>query len=127
MNTSTPLVDNAAYSFEITDDKATQGDARFEIAMGRTSSEAANNNRGLHITMTPNPATDAVTINYLNVKKETIRVSITDMKGVTVYSNEWKDKQNGNVTVNLEKFAAGVYMVEVTAGGNKVVNKLIKE
>lgn len=127
LNTSTPLVDNAAYSFEITEDKATQGDARFEIAMGRTSSEAANNNRGLHITMTPNPATDAVTINYLNVKKETIRVSITDMKGVTVYSNEWKDKQNGNMTVNLEKFAAGVYMVEVTAGGNKLVNKLIKE
>lgn len=82
------------------------------------SNDAFSNKK---ISIYPNPAT-----NILNISLEenaTIeRVTITDISGKKVM------EQDGNVsTVNIERLANGMYVLEVISGGNKMVEKFIKE
>ena len=50
-----------------------------------------------------------------------------DMSGVNVYGENLGVQQKGTVTVPLNKLASGIYMVELTSGNRKVVQRLIKE
>ena len=82
----------------------------------------ANNNfeKNNKINVYPNPAT-----NILNISLEentTIdRLTITDISGKKIL------EQVGNATiVNIESLAKGMYVLEVFANGNKMVNKFIK-
>jgi hypothetical protein len=118
------LQQGTEYRFTISTDKTTQGDARFELSM-----EPAKvvSNKGLQVTMTPNPATDEVTIGFTSGKADEVSVRVLDLSGVSVYNQNLGIKQNGNVSVQLSSFASGVYMVELTSGDQKVVQRLIKE
>ena len=123
LNKSIELSTGTEYKFAITDDKATQGDNRFELAMKPVSVT----NTALHVTMTPNPTTEDVKISFTSGSKEKISVRVLDMSGVSVYSEQLGVKQNGNVSLPLSNFASGIYMVEFTQGNEKIVQRLVKE
>ncbi len=118
------LQQGTEYRFSISSDKQTQGEQRFELSMAPST---VANNKGLQVTMTPNPATDEVTIGFTNGKAEAVSVRVLDLSGVSVYNQNIGTKQNGSISVQLSNFAAGVYMVELTSGDQKVVQRLIKE
>ncbi len=118
------LQQGTEYRFSISDDKQTQGEERFELSMAPTQ---VNTNKGLQVALTPNPATEEVTIGFTNGKAEEVNVRVLDLSGVSVYNQSLGTKQNGSITVQLSSFAAGVYMVELTSGNQKVVQRLIKE
>ncbi len=119
------LQQGTEYRFAITSDKATQGDDRFELKM--EPAEAIVANKGLQVTMTPNPATDDVNISFAAASAKSASIRILDLSGVSVYNRDLGTLQNGNVNVSLSSFAAGVYMVELTSGNEKVVQRLVKE
>ncbi len=119
------LQQGTEYRFAITADKATQGDDRFELKMEPAETIAAN--KGLQVTMTPNPATDDVNISFTAATAKTAGIRILDLSGVSVYNRDLGALQSGNVNVSLSSFAAGVYMVELTSGNEKVVQRLVKE
>ncbi len=127
LNKSILLIQGAEYKFTISGDKTTQGDNRFELKMVPAQAAVAQAPQALQVTMAPNPATDKVSISYALPAAEKVTVRIVDIAGVSIYNSNLGSQQSGIVNVNLNAFAAGVYMVEVTAGDQKVVKRLIKE
>ncbi len=119
----TLLEPGAAYSFTIGADKSTQGDARFEL----TAKPGTTKTTGVSIALAPNPATDAVTITYSSAKEEQLSVRLLDINGVTVYSSDLGTVSSATTSIPVKSLAAGVYMVEVTHGAEKMVKRLVKE
>ncbi|WP_205685685.1 T9SS type A sorting domain-containing protein [Flavipsychrobacter stenotrophus] len=124
LNKLTELKPGTEYAFTITKDKATQGDARFELSLKAATAPTDN---GLHVTMTPNPASDDVHITFTTTQKENVSVRVMDISGVNVYNKDLGVQQNGTVNVSLSNLAAGIYMVELTSGDKKVLHRLVKE
>ena len=112
------------YRFTISKDKATQGDNRFELTM---KPAVTVDPKDISVTMTPNPATDDVKVTFTNGQAEPVTIKVMDMSGVNVYGENLGVQQKGTVTVPLNKLASGIYMVELTSGNRKVVQRLIKE
>ncbi len=77
--------------------------------------------------MPPNPATDDEKISFTPGRKEKITVHVMDITGVSIYTQDLGEQQNGTVSVPLSSFAAGIYMVELTQGQQKVTQRLVKE
>lgn len=120
----TEMKAGAEYAFHVGKDKATQGDIRFELSLKPAAGAAADD---LHVTMTPNPASDDVHISFTTAQKAQASVRVTDISGVSVYNKDLGTSKGGSVSVSLKDLAPGIYMVELTAGGKKVVQKLVKE
>ena len=111
----TELQAGSQYTFDITKDKATQGN-RFEL----TAKPALAVQAVSTVSVVPNPATDKVTISLAGAEGT---VTITDVTGAVVYNNT---TTNGKVTVALANFATGVYCVSVNSNGKVVTQKLVK-
>ncbi len=120
-----PLQQGTEYKFGITADKATQGEARFELTFDNTT--AATEIRPMSVTMNPNPATDEVNLKIQTSGSNNIAIRILDITGVAVYNTTAKATANGSIKIPVAKFASGVYMVEVSSGDEKTVQRLIKE
>ena len=125
LNTYTLLQQGTEYRFSITTDKSTQGDKRFELSVDPTAAVAAN--KALEVTMQPNPATDEVKISFTSGKKDNVNIRMMDLSGVSVYNTSLGLQQSGSVNVPLSNLASGIYMVELTQGDQKVVQRLVKE
>lgn len=110
------------YKFAINEDKATQGDNRFELSL-KPAAVAAKFN----VILTPNPATDDVKVTFSTPDANNVSVKVTDISGICVYSHDLGTLQAGQVTIPVARFAAGIYMVELTSGSNRSVQKLVKE
>ena len=127
LNEYVMLNQGTEYRFTITKDQQTQGDNRFELSMKPADVTATATVKGLKVSMTPNPATDEVTVSFNAGTKENASVRILDMSGVSMYSKELGVQQNGSVNISLSNFAAGVYMIEFTSGNQKSIQRLVKE
>ena len=123
----TLLEEGTEYKFTITKDSLSQGNSRFELRMGEPEVAGIQQAQPIKVLMTPNPATNEVTINYNNSAMEATTISVTDVAGVTVISKDLGIQQQGSTTINLDRLAAGIYMVTVTSGNNKEVARLVKE
>ncbi|PQJ11346.1 hypothetical protein CJD36_005970 [Flavipsychrobacter stenotrophus] len=111
------------YRFTVSNDKSSQGNDRFEIAMKPAQVVAT----GFKVTMAPNPTSDDVKISFTSNKKDNVSIRVMDMSGVTVYTQDLGAVQNGNTVVSLGKFASGIYMIELTSGTEHSIQKLVKE
>jgi hypothetical protein len=118
------LQQGTEYRFTISADKKTQGEGRFELSMDPAVAEAI---KGLSVSITPNPASDDVQISVVSDKKDNISVNISDMNGVSVYTREAGVLASNTITIPLSTFAPGIYLVEISNGKDKVVQRLIKE
>ena len=119
------LQQGTEYRFSVTKDDASQGENRFELSMAPEVKSI--NTKGLNVTMTPNPATDEVTISFTQAQAENVSIRVLDLSGASIYNEALGAKQNGAVKVPLNNIASGIYMVELTSGGQKVVQRLVKE
>ncbi len=124
LNKYVDMKEGTEYKFTIGKDKATQGEDRFELSLKPTKAAVV---KGLEVAMAPNPASDNVQITFTSGSKDNVSVRIMDVSGVSIYSQDLGAKQNGVLTVPMSNFAAGVYMVELTQGEQKVTRRLIKE
>ncbi len=124
LNKYVDMKEGAEYRFTVGKDKATQGDDRFELVLKPTTAVAV---KGLEVSMAPNPASDDVKITFTSGSKDNVSVRIMDVSGVSIYNQDLGTKQNGVITVPMSNFAAGVYMVEITQGEQKVTKRLVKE
>ena len=122
----TELLQGAEYKFDISAEANTQGENRFELTT-EPATIAAATTRALQVSMTPNPATEDVKINFNAGLNENVSIRVMDVTGLCVYNKNLGVQESGSISVPLSSFAAGMYMVELTAGGQKVVQKLVKE
>ena len=119
------LQQGSEYKFNITGDSATQGDKRFELTMKPAAETLAGT--PLEVSMMPNPATDEVKISFNSGTNENVSLRVLDLSGVCVFNDNLGQVKNGSVAIPLENLAAGIYMVELTSGNQKVIKKLMKD
>ncbi len=115
------------YKFNITADAATQGENRFELSAEPAAVAAAQQGSGLKVAMTPNPANDLVNLNFTSGTSASAKVRVMDLTGVSVYNKDLGVQQSGSVSIDLSKYPSGIYLVELTFGDQKVIEKLVKE
>ncbi len=114
------------YPFEFSGNASVDG-ARFELAMKQGPLSDANGIDKLAANLLPNPAFNIVDVTFSATKSGNTTIKIMDVTGVAVQTYDAGNTLSGTVTFNISGLAAGVYMVEVASGTNKVVQRLIKE
>jgi hypothetical protein len=123
----TLLQTGTEYKFNISSEKGTQGNDRFELVMKPSIQAATASISGLSVQMNPNPATTEVTIAYDQATAQDVNVAIVNIAGAKILDKNLGAHQSGSITVPMQDLAAGIYMVTITSGDKKVVQKLIKE
>jgi len=127
LNKSTLLTQGQEYRFTITSDSMSQGNKRFELRMGDDQTATAQNVGSLDVKMLPNPATEEVTVTYQAKQVGNVNLRLLNVAGTSVLEQNLGTNQSGNAKVNIEKLAAGIYMVEITCGNEQIVQRLVKE
>lgn len=85
-------------------------------------------NTNPRVSVFPNPANDAVTINAANVATGAIEISITDVSGkILVTDNLNNTGKQARATLNISSLTPGLYFVRVRTGDQNFVTKLVKE
>ena len=124
LNRSIELAAGSEYRFSIAGDAKSQGNCRFELALKSTASVPV---KPLAVSISPNPTTDDVKISFTSGKKENVNVRVMDITGISIFNKDFGELQNGAISVPLNSFSAGIYLVELTHGEQKVTQRLIKE
>ena len=92
-----------------------------------TTSVANVNNNNLKVSLYPNPATTGIMLSYAFGQQAATTVTISNVLGQTVMTQNLGQKQAGNVYLSVENIPAGAYLVTVTNGSNKSVQHLVKQ
>jgi hypothetical protein len=76
----------------------------------------------------PNPFVKEVTLKVIATKAEKATIQIVDMQGRQQYSNSFMLQQGSNTITagGLDKLAAGMYTIQIEAGGQTYTERLIK-
>ncbi|MEO6166695.1 MAG: T9SS type A sorting domain-containing protein, partial [Chitinophagales bacterium] len=83
---------------------------------------------GIQISISPNPAIDQTTITYsFPATNEKVWMVITDLQGKILSRRNIGDAIKGNqsYTIQTSHYAAGMYLVQLYAGKNKKIEKLV--
>lgn len=81
------------------------------------------------MTLSPNPADDFVTVSVTLAEAVPVTISIFDVSGRVLYTSDKEATDAGvySLDVNVSTFPEGSYLVEVHAGNEVYVGKLIKK
>ena len=122
----TAMTDGAQYTFSITDDAATQGENRFELTTTQAS-EIQKIATQLSVSMSPNPATNNVTISFSAATSAATSIHLINAAGEILMSKNEGLQQSGKISLDLSKYAPGIYLIETTSGTEKTTQRLIIE
>ena len=129
LNTTQAMQQGMRYTFNVTDDAASQGDNRFEINVNTTTAVANVNAAGSQLTvnMFPNPAADHVSVSFEAPAKGDASITISNLVGQQVYANSIGSIQAGSVNIPLGNIASGVYLLTMKCGGQSVTKRFVKQ
>jgi hypothetical protein len=78
------------------------------------------------ISISPNPASDFVMINYTLEKSDAVKLTVSNELGQSVYHYQTKmTKGKNSISVNLKNFSAGVYTVNTDIGEKNFSSKFV--
>jgi len=75
----------------------------------------------------PNPSKGSFNIKFDSVSNDDVKVNVFDMRGRKIFENTYSNETTFNQNIQLNNVLAGVYLVAVTDGKNKVVKRIIIE
>lgn len=75
----------------------------------------------------PNPNNGSFTIMFSSDSTENVKVGVYDMRGRQILKNEFTNSGTFNQNINLDAIQAGVYLVVIENGDNKMVKRIIVE
>lgn len=110
---------NSVYKFSADDRSA----GRFFLRMGGSTAATAV----LSLELAPNPATDMVTLRLNAPGEGRASVRILNVTGQQMLAAQMPSTQHSQLTLPLQGLAAGVYLVEVTVGTEKISRQLLKQ
>jgi endonuclease I len=73
----------------------------------------------------PNPAHDRLNIAWNNAVPENVKVSLFNVTGMKVYSEETRTNGRQNIVINTERLSKGLYMLEVDGEKNVARTKVL--
>jgi autotransporter-associated beta strand protein len=123
LNKYISLNEGAEYRFVVSSDNNTQGDNRFELAMKATETTPDK----IALNVMPNPATDNVIVSVTARGNEPTTIRITDVSGVTIYTNTFDKGLKTAINIPLNTVVPGIYLVEMIQGDTRITKKLVKE
>jgi len=88
---------------------------------------ANTNHPELKALLMPNPATTSVNVTFVTPGTGNAKVTVMTVEGIALLEKDLGAAATGNVVLDLESFAAGIYVVELQCGDKKVVQRLVKE
>lgn len=89
--------------------------------------DAAPTAKELSVKVFPNPLKNTAFVNVENLNAEAMTVKVTNILGEVVFTEDFGAVSGTkSVSINTENFQAGVYLVEVKAGENSVLRKVVK-
>lgn len=79
------------------------------------------------ISLFPNPAFSKANIRFTLEKTDDVRITVTDILGLTVYSEVKHNLQAGQHSseLDLSNFSSGIYSISILSGESRVPKKLI--
>lgn len=89
-----------------------------------------NVNEDLKWSVYPNPATDAITVNYMLHETSDISVEFTNVLGETAFMTEQKNKPAGNYLEEIDldhRIAPGIYLLTFRSKNNVTTRRLVIE
>jgi len=87
--------------------------------------ESREQGAGSWWTLVPNPAKDAVRLQYANLSAGPMTVRVYNVSGVLVAEKRILSGRSGTTALNLNGLAGGVYLVRMDAAGQTVTRKLV--
>lgn len=75
----------------------------------------------------PNPNKGNFNIQFDNTTSNEIKVNVYDMRGRTIFENNYSNQAVFNENIQLNNAQSGVYLVSVTDGTNKIVKRIVIE
>jgi subtilisin-like proprotein convertase family protein len=75
----------------------------------------------------PNPNRGNFNIQFENHSSNEIKVNVFDMRGRVIFENKYSNQATFNENIQLNNAQAGVYLVSVTDGNQKLVKRLVIE
>lgn len=79
------------------------------------------------IAIYPNPNNGIFNIQFTSQSNNEIKINIHDIRGREVYSKAYTNNGFFNEAIQLNQAQAGIYIVTIQDGDNKVMKKIIKE
>lgn len=80
---------------------------------------------GTSFSVYPNPNNGSFNVKINNTSDKDIKISVFDMRGRSVYANNYQSNSDFNETINLGTVQSGMYMLQVTDGVNTQTKKII--
>ena len=75
----------------------------------------------------PNPNNGQFTISFNDASSSTVSVDVYDMRGRSVFNNTYNHTGAFNQAIDLGTIQSGMYLLNITEGGKKIVKKIIVE
>ncbi|MFA7327806.1 MAG: T9SS type A sorting domain-containing protein [Candidatus Kapaibacterium sp.] len=100
----------------------------FPSHTGISSVEDTDNNR-LNLTVTPNPASNNISIHFSSATNEPIKLSIIDLVGneIGIIDEGNIENQNYSIDYNISNLAPATYFIRLELGSEIFTKKFIKE
>ncbi len=90
------------------------------------TSVSVADNKEVNFSIYPVPANDRINIQFGDNAKGMIKLTITDVTGRILYSEDYSDIQKGQVkSVNSSNLNEGMYLVNVISSGYRITKKIV--
>jgi len=103
----------------------TTSTGEIEFTKEKISAVSINENNAINLGLYPNPTSGQVTFLYDNLNEDVANVSIYDLQGKVVYSNEFKGEGFNQQTVDVSFLNTGIYNVIIQTENRTGVQKMI--
>lgn len=120
---SEPLTAGTVYSFSTDANAASQGNNRFEI-LAKAVPMVVSSATGFNVKLSPNPATNQVTIGFTNETAMSTTIALVDAEGKTIQTINAGKVQTGQLNIPVKGLAKGNYYVVFNNGRETRTEKL---
>ena len=90
-----------------------------------TNNNEIKSERSFNLAVYPNPANDKVFIEVFNSNNSSVKIEIMSMDGRILFEKETLNLGVTNVSVDLNEFSSGVYIVRAISDKNSLVQKMV--
>jgi hypothetical protein len=120
---------NTHYDFSVTSDTLSQGNNRFELNFTNAPLEinTLSGTATFNAQIVPNPATDMIAVSFAAPQPGNTTISITNLLGQEMYSNNMGMQQSAKVSIPLSNYANGMYIVNIHCGNQQKVIRFAKQ
>jgi len=87
----------------------------------------ATTDNNLKVSAIPNPTHENITVSFDAGISGQTNIRLMNLSGVTVFSKDLGVVQSGSVVIPLGNLASGTYLIELTSGERKGVERVVKE